>query len=259
MKHAIFLSFNCEIFSKMPTARIFVGDTLIDEIEIPHFTNNFFHELKETKITKKYHMSDLKTQFNTCPTYFLEPYYTEENKKLNPRNNSFADICQVKETFEKPKIFVYVIDDNFLSQSDGLIRIIIRNNDSNYSNGFLTRSTLLNVHSFYIIPYNILKNSIDITQKYWKIYSRKSTAHSVESILKFYKERLTFPWNHAHYFNLVKRDKIISEKTAFVFGGDCELSINLIKKYKIWWSKKLFTGAGKKNCKGYFWWNHFIC
>ena len=49
MKQAIFLSFNCEIFSKMPTARIFVGDTLIDEIEIPHFTNNFFDELKLCK------------------------------------------------------------------------------------------------------------------------------------------------------------------------------------------------------------------
>ena len=103
MKQAIFLSFNCEIFSKMPTARIFVGDTLIDEIEIPHFTNNFFDELKGTEITKKYY-SIYKTQFNTNPTYLLEPFYTEENKKLNPKNNSFADICQVKETFKKPKI-----------------------------------------------------------------------------------------------------------------------------------------------------------
>ena len=48
MKQVIFLSFYCQVYKKLPTARIYIGDKLIDEIEIPEYYTEDF--LKSNKL-----------------------------------------------------------------------------------------------------------------------------------------------------------------------------------------------------------------
>jgi len=239
MQQVIFLSFYCEIYKKNPIARIYIGDTLIDEIEIPEYVDQTFEEKK----LKKYDYRLDNYYFNIKPSHILDPIF-HKNKNLNPDHNLFKDLCNILEKITHPKIFIYFIDDEILKLANGSIRIIIYNKDSNYTNGFMSKSTLFSLHGFYIIPEIIIKNPIEITERYRNIWSKRVTAkHSLKKIKNFYKQREIFPINLARHFNLKNtKETKRAEDSFFIVGGDCELNVSLKKKNCIWWQNKKRIG-----------------
>lgn len=255
MKQVIFLSFYCQVYRKLPTARIYIGDKLIDEIEIQeYYTENF---LKSNKL----HFDEDKNFFRQSAgkkTLFeLTHRDIETFKKKHILDNCFD---MFKEEFSyfpfkeipakrkkiHPKIFVYIINDEVLKSADGLFKIEIKNADSNNTNGFVSKSTLLMLDTFYIIPYALFENPVEITQRSFDVFSRNSTANDVDKILKYFKNRNTWPINLNLDFTF-KEKKITTDN--LIFGGDAELCISLKKKHHIWWPKEY-------KLKGFLYLNH---
>jgi hypothetical protein len=237
MKQVIFLSFYCQIYKKAPIARIYVGDTLIDEIEIPEYIDETFEKLLEENngnwnmYYRNFGYDRNQLKFFKEKTHILDP-----RDQFSFRNSKFEDICKIKEEFKHPKFFLYFIDNEHLISSNGVIRIEIKNSDSNYNNGFMSKSTLLTLHSFYVIPEVWLDNPIERTQHHLDTYSRNTTVYSLTELKKFYKGTKTaWPLNLQKYF--VLKNKETNQSNQFVYGGDCKLTIKLKKKYNLWWGE----------------------
>jgi hypothetical protein len=172
MKQVIFLSFYCQKYKKTPIIRIYIGDRLLDEIEIPEYTDNTFEELSQNLeqawkqdaqiLTTKYFINN-----NSQKIHILTPAGREFYSK---NTNYVENFFQIKKKFLHPKIFMYVVDNESLILANGSIYIELVNDDTNYNNGFMTKSTLLALHSFYIIPEITIINPIEFTKKYLNIY-----------------------------------------------------------------------------------------
>jgi len=266
MKQVIFLGFYCQIYKKAPTARIYVGDVMIDEIEIPEYCpkeyirngqltclpNNNIDRGVLTMASNTFSQHELNPKLYN-KTHYLDRYWWQKEFDINLY--SFQNICRVldpnnrtKEKICYPKMFVYVVDDENLTASQGKLRIEIANSDSNYMNGFMSKSTLVYLSHFYIIPHALFKNPIELTQRYWDRFSRKASAHTLKSIFNHALSRIEWPFNLQNYFELFDshgKDSIINT----VFGGDGTIEINMKKKYRIWWPEKMNIR------NGFFWLN----
>jgi hypothetical protein len=132
MDHVLILGFNCFVYKKNPRARIFVNDYFIDEFEVDEFISNFFLE------------------------------------RLGENQNIKGFIKRKNKTVYKDKLFpklkVYTISHNLLRESNK-IKIEVENNDNNYTNGFMTLSTMLELMHFYLIPKKII-------DRYLKFFSK---------------------------------------------------------------------------------------
>lgn len=264
MKQVIFLGFHCQIYKKAPIARIYVGDAMIDEIEIPEFYTEEY--IKDGHLSfqtnKSLNLYELKKKdwsaFDLSPNVYDNKHILDSNWWLKKFSfSTFEDICnkldplcKTKEKIKHPKIFVYTIDDKILKQSQGKIRIEIKNADSNYSNGFMTRSTMLYLSVFYIIPHTLLEDPINYTQRCLDLFSRNSTAHDMKKMFSFYKLRIEWPKNFNHYF-IVKQNGVDKKAKENVVGGDAIFQIEMKKKYGIYWPKDI-------NIIGFFWTNRFF-
>ena len=265
MKQVIFLGFHCQIYKKAPVARIYVGDVMIDEIEIPEFYTEEYMKDGQLTITnknkslnvyelKKYNWSPNELHIGTQNNNHVlqPPWYIKKFSYL-----TFKDTCnkadplgETNKIIKHPKIFVYVIDDEILKQSQGTIKIEIKNTDSNYSNGFMTQSTLLYLSVFYMIPYMLFKDPINYGQRYLDLFSRESTTYNVKKMILFYKTRLQWPKNFNDYFT-VYQNNIKKKAVENVVGGNAKFQIEMKKKYGIYWPKDVYTS-------GFFWLNRFF-
>lgn len=253
MKQVIFLSFYCQVYKKLPTARIFIHDRLIDEIEIPEYytedvvkSNKLYYHAKQFTLAERlkersrnsFELTRRSLTKKEKKHPILDTYSIQMNtysKEVNPSYFLFEEMpAEIKK--KHPKIFVYIIDDEFLKSANGLLKIDIKNSDSNYNNGFLSRSTLLILDTFYIMPYTLFENPTEITQRYLDCYSRKTTGKDVDKLVKYYKNREFWPMNLNQYF-MVKDEKG-QESYATTVGGDVQLYISLKKKHNIWWAKE---------------------
>jgi hypothetical protein len=191
MKQVIFLSFYCQVYKKLPTARIYIGDKLIDEIEIPEYYTEDF--LKSNKLyfnpAKSFRRSadGKKTSFELThrDETFKKKHMLDNYAELFKEEFSYFPFKEMPAKRKKihPKIFVYIINDEVLKSADGLLKIEIKNLDSDYNNGFISKSTLLMLDTFYIIPYALFENPVEITQRSFDVFSRNSTANDVNNSL----------------------------------------------------------------------------
>ena len=266
MKQVIFLGFHCQIYKKAPTARIYVGDVMIDEIEIPEFyTEEYMRDgqLTITNKNKSFNINNFFKKYDWSPNE-LHPGTQNNNHVLEPlwyikkfSCLTFEDTCnkadplgETNEIIKHPKIFVYVIDDEILKQSQGTIKIEIKNTDSNYVNGFMTQSTLLYLSVFYMIPYMLFKDPINYGQRYLDLFGLESTAWNVKKMILYYKIRVNWPQNFNHYFT-VYQNNIKKKAVENVVGGNVKFQIEMKKKYGIYWPKDVYTS-------GFFWLNRFF-
>ena len=91
----------------------------------------------------------------------------------------------------------------------------IKNNDSNYNNGFMTKSTLIKFHTCYIVPHNDYRYVLN------KIYSKNN--------LKFEEPDMTcfnlIP--HLHWKD--ERNNSLENISHLTIGGSGTLTCDLIK------------------------------
>jgi len=199
MRYLLVVGFSCDVFKQEPQARIFVGDQLIDEFYIQYYKDTLGPAEKE---------------------------FQKNTNILKPLTNSlFANL------FKKnlPPLRFYEVEiDTKLDKSE--LRIEMINSDSNYTNGFITCSSLIKLQVCHFFPLH------------------KKLLLRLEKIK--HKNRLTqnYAWyriNGNFLFDLIRNGLCWKGKNAQMFntdsknlallkiGGDGVFTCELEKKYQI--------------------------
>ena len=207
MKYLLVVGFACDIYRQEPRARIFVGDKLIDEFYIPHHKDTLTTALKS--IWQNRHI------LQTCST----------TEYLNVQIKSF------------PPLRFYEIDID--QPTDQLkLHIDIDNDDSNYTNGFITQSTMLQLQIFYFFPLDkeLLSRLSNIMTKNRKSKNYAYIRCEKNIIFNLVSKGLSW-YGKEQGFNQ-QFDKNLY-KNQFNIGGSGYFTYELVKKYGIFISKSL--------------------
>jgi hypothetical protein len=200
MKYLLVLGFCCDVYRKKPRARIFVDDKLIDEFDVPHQKNNL-------KIAIENYFLNRHT---------LKPF-SKDNEFLNLKIKNFSSLQFYEIEIEQKK-------------KQLKLRIDVENNDSNSTNGFMTKSTLLTFQLLYFFPYNI------------KILSHLNTIRMKNIIGKNYAwyrrpNNNLFDIIYNSQWHGKNKQSFISSSTKVLsyhgIGGSGYMQCELVKKYGI--------------------------
>jgi len=267
MKQVIFLGFYCQIYKKAPTARIYVGDVMIDEIEIPEFYPEEYVRDKKLSFLSNENVDNVflvgqlyAGQHELNPSLFEKTHILDNFwwDKKGMSKMSFAEFCKefdpefnTLSNIKHPKILVYVIDDEVLKTAQYKLRIEIKNSDSDYTNGFMSKSTLVYLSHFYMIPYSLFEDPINYAENFLQIFSRPARSYNLQKILSYYRKKIGWPLNLNQHFMLVDNTGKQRAKLDPVVGGDAVLRITMEKKHGIYWAKGITP-------KGFFYLNRFF-
>lgn len=266
MKQVVFLGFYCQIYKKAPTARIYVGDVMIDEIEIPEYCPEEYmrdgqlsyrgdlYPDKYNIILRDYSNTELSPEMHEkihkLDNYWWDKFNKHEFKKFCTEVDNASTIKNISH----PKIFVYVVDDDILKIAGGKISIDVDNADSDYMNGFMSKSTLIYLSHFYVTPFALFENTISYTQRQLDVFGRVSTSINLKKMFRWYqnkKNNQRWPRNFQHYFMLCNNKTKNKKASENVVGGNVKFQIQMKKKYGIYWPSELMV-------KGFFWLNRFF-
>jgi hypothetical protein len=202
MRYLLVVGFACDIYKKEPQARIFLNNRLLDEFQILYYKDTLGTTMK-------------KFWENT---HVLQPVLLNEIHALQKKNF--------------PPLRFYEIDiDNNLDQIE--LRVEIKNSDNNYTNGFMTSSTLLKLQLCYFFPLNqkLLLRLVKFRKKNFVNKNYAWYASNQNIIFKLSD-------NGIQWHNNEKEIKIFSLKDSVSnIGGDGYFSCTLVKKYGIFISK----------------------
>lgn len=137
MKNYLILALECKVFRRSPLLRVFINNCFVDEFELK---NGFF----ENKFKEEY----------------LDPKSSYRIKQRHKDQLMFIKLYE----FRDPSAMCDV-------------RIECFNNDSNYTNGFMTKSTLVKFRYIFLISASNAHIFKDIRKKY---------AYSIDNFEKFY-------------------------------------------------------------------------
>ena len=131
MQYVLGLAILCKKYKKNPIARLFVNNQFIDEFIIDDTTKLFNDTIW---ITGK----DESKEFS-------------EGLRL-----SFAN-----------KYTIFALDEKILKAGSKIV-LEVQNKDSNWMNGFITKSTLIAIHNIFLIPKSLLKRYKLIFKAFYK-------------------------------------------------------------------------------------------
>ena len=205
MRYLLVVGFACEVYRKEPRARIFVGGKLIDEFYISHHIDTKTPALKILNQNK----------------HVLQPFSNIE--KLNMEINFFPPLRFYEIEIDQP--------------GDQLkLHIDIDNDDSNYTNGFITESTLLQLQIFYFFPLDkellsrlskiMIKNRASENYAYIRC-EKNNIFNLVIKGLNWYGKEKKF--NQQFYKS--------SDRYITSIGGSGHFTFDLVKKYGIFISR----------------------
>jgi hypothetical protein len=204
MKYLLVVGFTCDIYRQEPRARIFIGDKLIDEFYIPNYKDTLDAAMKEFWQNK----------------HILQPLSEIEWANIQIKNF--------------PSLRFYEVELNTTPNKMKLC-IEIKNSDNNYTNGFTTNSTLiqLKVCSFFPLHEKLLsrlkkiKNKNRSTQNYAWYHLGKNRIFDL--ILN------SLSWQRKNGKIIESID--IGSLNLYNVGGDGVFTCELVKKYQILISK----------------------
>lgn len=200
MRYLLVVGFACDVYRREPRARIFVGDQLVDEFSITHTPSSLWPSISDFQ--KKMHP--------------LQPLVWAELDNLWMKNHPPLKFYELQ--FDK--------EINNLS-----LRIDIRNHDSNYSNGYMSRSTLirLEVCRFFPLEQKLLRRLQKI-----KMRRRSSENHAWYNAWK--NQTFDLVINGMHW-QREDGKKITNSGLTLIrahdIGGDGAFLCELSKKYGI--------------------------
>lgn len=198
MRYLLVVGFSCDVYRQEPRARIFVGDQLIDDFHIPHTPDNL-------RAINKFFTN----------LHLLQPFSVSE-----------ADNVIIK---NRPPLRFYELDINEEIKNLTL-SINIDNSDSNYSNGFMTSSTLIKLKTCAFFPFSkrvLLKlNKIKNKNRLSKNYSW----YRMHQNLVFDLVRNGMCWKGANGQFFANTVSLLDEESI---GGNGDFICQLVKKYGI--------------------------
>ena len=204
--------------------------------KLPPIIQNNINEKDAKKLQelRKYNLVDelIKTKIVTDP----QINHWWEIEELNP--DDYQYYYGATTTFQIPnKIKIFEIDDHlFYNKKENNIRLEICNSDSNYSNGFMTKSTLIHFCSMFLIPKHLLLNNSKKLKQIYKSFSdhtekRDEMAKQVENIEDYKMGRWPMPYIFKYNDKTYKFDNLMGEPWL---GGNGTLKFNVQKIHNIY-------------------------
>ena len=216
-----------EKYKKDPQLQVYIDNQFIDEYTIQEFNsrqNDWYcdlaHWIYDYKKNWMWYSGFLEMEKNKIPRKLFDP-------KFHPG------------AYFPRKFKCYLIDDDILKKSRQILLHVI-NDDSNYTNGFMTRSTLINLSKIFLIPQRYLKffdreECVDVRHEFNNrvvptIYNHDKDNNEknyklVNGLYQFQEERYRegYPFAMKFFWN----GKEI--KDLYSIGGSGTLSVNLKK------------------------------
>lgn len=204
MKYIFGFLANINIYKKDFNLRIFSDNTLIDDID---FTESITSEHKIIE----------NAEYNRFTNYYLS---AESQKRWRDWGMESQHGIELVEGGKYPKqIFVYELNDQVLGSS---LSFQFNNMDTNYTNGFMTKSATMQLLHTFLLP---------------KDFLRMDKLQDLEN--RFDKERdpawLIDPWpwpGTSGYYESVN-GKVIDRSHMPVHGGKQKLILPIVKKHGI--------------------------
>jgi len=226
MRQLLILGFHCKIYRRSPLVRVFADDVFLDEFELPetNYIDSSHTKFNENKLSTDQYLKYLSIQDHKLKTQFVTS--TPFLKFIN-----FHDIGK-----------------KYLK-----IKIEIQNNDSNYSNGFLSNSTQIMLNQLWIVSENLIErlNTLEKDYKYSvlnyksnpnnRIYNKTLLANIEKQRRNLFVKSMTdttFNNSKINIYDKKNKKILISDINKTLkehwFGGDRFFEINLKKKFNLW-------------------------
>jgi len=237
MNLTLCLGFLCNIYRNPPTVRLFLGDAFasnenfVDEFELYNSVDEetVLNSLKSTIESKNHKDFDL-----AFSKKFIHPPLGLSPRK--PMNDIINNDNIIKNTLnENLQLRFY----SFESSSDRVkINLQFKNDDSNFTNGFITHSTMISMPVCFLVSTDLLKNARKFIARWSK--NSKQSKNTISNnpdprkVAKFYRKRnLIFancmqPGKRNFYSYYEKKNT-----ESFFFGGSGKIELDLSKKFNV--------------------------
>tara|TARA_A100001011_G_C14057829_1_gene734800 strand:+ start:50 stop:883 length:834 start_codon:yes stop_codon:yes gene_type:complete len=200
MSYLLCLGFTSFKYKKDPIIKLYIDDKFLYEFEI-----NSFYTAKQFS-SKKEIDHKLARQVKTKFLHLYNKDYTHYLRTIDPLKNfnNYNKMVKYDQDVFAPDINWHFFElDNDLVLNAKKLQIDINAEDSNYTNGFMTLSTIYSLKVANIIPKKVVDDYKKIFKKYdidLKQYNRKQ--NTIKTIKKFYAKNNNIPTNK-NYFNLL--------------------------------------------------------
>lgn len=194
MSYLLCLGFTVNKFKKDPVVRLYINKTFLYEFEL---------------LQKK------TLENNIYGSFYNDHYY----KFVKNTSSKFEDIVSYKKiNFFRSDLSLYYFEFNpsIIKGVDCQLQIEIKNNDSNFTNGFLTKSTLISLPIAYMIPKKHIIDYKNFIRDYLFYKNNfKKTHNNIYEIKSFYKIK-------KEYFNFLQYNgkKITWTNTKTMYTQD---------------------------------------
>jgi hypothetical protein len=206
MRYLLVVGFACEVYRKEPRARIFVGDKLIDEFYIPPHKDTLTDNAKRKFLQQ------------------LQPFSTKEHTNTRTKNLPTLKFYEIE------------IEQNYNRLK---LRIDIENDDSNSTNGFITKSTLLQLQPLYFFPYN---------KKFLSFLDKIKIKNRIGKNYAWYRRRknIFFEIFRNTVWHGKNKQVIIIDESCNI-GGSGYFHCELVKKYGVFVSQSIKSNRYELN------------
>lgn len=170
MSYVLCLGFNLKLYKKNPTVRVFINNLFIDQFEI----KNIFNSVEPGRLQTK-EFFDLRKQHSQLNNVPLSYVMHKNTKYIDPK------------TF----IIFFEIDKSCIAKNTNNLKIEVSNDDNNYTNGFMTRSTYIGLNTCMLIPKEMLVNYKKTIDQYESdLLELRRSQKSIKEIQSYYKSKL---------------------------------------------------------------------
>ena len=240
MKYILGLGFRCKVYMYEPLARIYFNERFIDEFNIPHNHDGSKDIEWGIELEENFLPNAEPDTLNDANWPILK---TRPNSKIN----------------SNPNIYWYEIE-TYPNEKNGNLKIEIHNSVSNYSNAFMTKSTLLKLETLFILPAHIIKNKLIEEYrlrhtKHWFLYNpyiqnlekygKDPNPSFIKKLYMQHNYRIKFPslikhtnWTGNNGLKVNLPNDLYHSIGNYLIGGEGYFNCDLIKKYGCWLPNK---------------------
>jgi hypothetical protein len=199
MRYLLVVGFNCKVYRREPRARLFFNEKLIDEFNIENYLDNTENEIRIHAMN-------------------LQPHGRESYSKIIDKTTDFLKFYEIDINEKESELNLY---------------IDIHNDDSNYVNGFISLSTLLQLRFFYFFPFD---------KKILARLEKIMIKNMISKNIAWYFTDKNIIFNLSRFCQWQGKNKQIFDSNNFnlkytTIGGSGRFKCNLKKKYGIFLPK----------------------
>jgi len=231
MKYIFFIGFTFKKFKNTSRARIFLDDTLIDEIQLSKdidLVENFNKFIPEQQWDLYKNMRFPKKEI------FFDDNFTNNVKNTTDPDNKWELLGDSLEFVVPKKIFAYTID---LSNNPSNIWLDLSVHDNNFTNGFMTKSASFCLWYAGLIRADFIGPEKKLEEYFFKIKSKFFSCDKNKFTTPKGKVWYREPKHllHAPVINKFLMEKNGEEKEFYpgtMMGGEVRIKFPLVKKHK---------------------------